>query len=114
MCFILDVRTQETIQRALPLSQCPVLLVKWPGSALGNALEHNSLGPLLPELVLYRQSFQHLSSAPHACQPYPTCRGRPTTFSQKENTEMIESFPCTLLTLPKVNFYVVFYCKSIC
>lgn len=72
MGSIPDVRTQETMQRTPPFSQASVLLVKWPGSALGNALEHNNLGPLLPELVLYCQSLQHLNS-PCACQPYPTC-----------------------------------------
>lgn len=48
MGSVSDARTWESIQRAVPLLWASVLLVKRPGSELGNALERNGLGPPLP------------------------------------------------------------------
>lgn len=61
---ISDVRTRESIPRAVPLLRASVLLVKRPGSALGNALERHGLRHPLPELASYCQSF-HTSVQHH-------------------------------------------------
>jgi hypothetical protein len=88
MGSISDVRTQERLQRIVPLLQAPVLLVKRPVYALGNAFEHNDLRPRLPGLAFYCQSL--LTSAPHPCPPHLTYIQRLITFSQKDNAELKE------------------------